>query len=412
MYSPDEPDSLHSDVILIGGGIVGISTAYHLLSSNPGISVTVIEKESVLACHQTGHNSGVVHAGVYYEPGSLKADMCKRGNKATLSFCRKHNIDYEQCGKLLVATDANEEKRMRALYHRCQKNGITAEIVERNQLQRLEPHIQGRSAILVRDTAIVDYKQITRKIAELFLGLGGKILLNHEVTDLVEAESYAELIIKNGGKNTVYRTRYIVACAGLQADRLAKMMDLETDFSIIPYRGEYYRLPSSHSDCIQHLIYPIPDPKLPFLGVHLTRMIDGQITAGPNAVQGWKREGYGKYNFNLRDTLDMILFPGFWCASKKHFGAGIAEIRDSLWKRGYLNKIKKYYPNIRLSDLKPYPAGIRAQAVLADGTLVHDFLFTKSKRSLHVCNAPSPAATSAFPIGEFICNEIKQSIPT
>lgn len=396
------------DYIVIGGGIVGVSTAWQLQSRFPDKSILLIEKESGFSHHQTGHNSGVIHAGVYYAPGSLKAEFCKAGVAATTEFCAKHNIPVENCGKLLVATSPQEVERMQALYERCHENGLDVELIDQNELQAREPNIVGLGAIFVSTTSIVSYRQVTEKMAEEFVEAGGAIELGAEVTGLVETAEKVLVSAMRGAESLAYHGQFLVVCSGLMADRMTRMMGIETDFQIIPYRGEYYRLPAKYNDIVNHLIYPIPDPDLPFLGVHLTRMIDGSVTVGPNAVQGWKREGYGKINFNLRDVLDMVSFPGFWKVSAKHLKTGLIETKNSWWKQGYLKLVNKYCPQIKVQDLGPYPAGIRAQAVLKDGTLVHDFLFAESKRSLHVCNAPSPAATSAIPIGGYICDKIMQ----
>ena len=391
------------DYVIIGGGIVGVSTAWQLKRRCPDSTVLLLEKESQLAAHQTGHNSGVIHAGVYYAPGSLKATFCKAGLAATIQFCKDHNIPYEQCGKLLVATNEIELERMQALFERAQENELDVELVDTKELRRLEPNVVGIGAILVKSTGIVDYGQICNRMAELFQQLGGEIRLNACVSGLEEDADSVSVDIDN--RETI-DTSYLVACAGLMADRVTRMLDIDTDFQIVPYRGEYFRLPAAKNDIVKHLIYPIPDPDLPFLGVHLTRMIDGSVTVGPNAVQGWKREGYGSINIDPRDIAEMLGFPGFWKVAMNNLKTGIAETWDSLWKPGYLKRVQKYCPTIRLSDLQPYPAGIRAQAILRDGTLVHDFLFAESARSLHVCNAPSPAATSAIPIGDYICDKI------
>lgn len=397
------------DFVIIGGGIVGVSTAWQLKKQYPDKDILLVEKESKFSCHQTGHNSGVIHAGVYYQPGSLKAEFCKAGNRETIAFCQQHSLAYEQCGKLLVATDEAEKSRMQALFERCAENEITATLLNSSELQDLEPHISGVGAILVKDTAIVDYKQITAALAAEFVAQGGTTMLQHEVCGLRESSHFVEIDLSNndGRKHTV-KTKFLVACTGLMADRIARLHGIKINFRIIPYRGEYYQLQARHNSVVQHLIYPIPDPELPFLGIHLTKMIDGSVTVGPNAVQGWKREGYGRFNFSLRDTLEMFSFPGFWWASKKHLKAGLLETKNSIFKQGYLKQVQKYCPEIQLDDLQPYPAGIRAQAVLKDGTLVHDFLFAESPRSLHVCNAPSPAATSALPIGRYICQKINK----
>ena len=386
------------DIVLIGGGIVGVSTAWKLKQYYPDAAILLIEKESSLSKHQTGHNSGVIHAGVYYTPGSLKAELCKRGAALTMSFCREHNLPFEQCGKLLVATDSVEYDRMNALESRCIQNGIETIRLSETELKKLEPNINGVAALLVPSTGITDYKKITSKMAELFVSMGGEVKFGCEVKALREFSNAVEI---QTGSTMVY-AQFIVVCGGLMADRLAKMMHINIDFQIVPFRGEYYRLSDNYNRLVTHLIYPIPDPNLPFLGVHLTRMIDGSVTVGPNAVLGWKREGYGSFNFDFRDSLEMMTFPGFWKLVSHNITSGLGEIKDSLYKSGYLHRIHKYCPSLTLSDLHPYPAGIRAQAVKTDGSLVHDFLFAESERSLHVCNAPSPAATSAMPISEYL----------
>lgn len=396
------------DYVIVGGGIVGVSTAWQLKQRYPEKSILLIEKEAGFSRHQTGHNSGVIHAGVYYAPGSLKADFCKRGVERTLAFCAQHNIPVENCGKLLVATNEQELERMHALYDRCLQNQIDVEKLDAVQLKLAEPNIRGLGAILVKATSIVNYRLVTEKMAEAFMQLGGDVKIGTEVVGLEETPSSVTLTCQQKNQRVSYQAKFLVTCSGLMADRLTKMLGLPTDFQIIPYRGEYYRLAPKHNQVVRHLIYPIPDPELPFLGVHLTRMIDGSVTVGPNAVQGFKREGYGKWNVCLRDVWEMVCFPGFWKVSAKHFKTGMVEMKNSWWKAGYLQLVRKYCPNIELADLQPYPAGIRAQAVLSDGTLVHDFLFAESPRSLHVCNAPSPAATSAMPIGEYLCDKIAE----
>ncbi|HHP7236259.1 MAG TPA: L-2-hydroxyglutarate oxidase [Desulfobacterales bacterium] len=390
------------DFVLVGGGIVGVSTAWQLKKTHPGAGILLLEKESSLAQHQTGHNSGVIHAGVYYQPGSLKAEFCKRGAADTLAFCREHELPVEQCGKLLVATDETELQRMEALERRCVQNGIETRRISESELKKREPNIIGLGAIFVPATGITDYRAITRKMAELFVSLGGRLRTGVEVNAL--QESSGRVSIQAGNRRI--EAKYLLVCGGLMADRLAKRMGISVDFQIVPFRGEYYRLTSRHNRIVRHLIYPIPDPELPFLGVHLTRMIDGSVTVGPNAVIGWKREGYGRVNIDIRDCAEMLTFPGFWRVVSGNFISGLSEMRDSVFKGGYLKRIHKYCPMLTLQDLKPYPAGIRAQAVKKDGSLVHDFLFAESAQSLHVCNAPSPAATSAIPIGDYLCRKM------
>jgi len=392
------------DYIIIGGGIVGVSTAWQLQQCYPDKKILLLEKESEFATHQTGHNSGVIHAGVYYEPGSLKAKFCREGVNATINFCKQHNIPFNQCGKLLVATNGLEVKRMQALYQRCQKNNIEVELLNKQQLKIQEPNITGLGAILVRSTGIVDYQLITIKMAQEFQSLGGEYRLNTKVTQLEESAEEISVSTNTGE----FSSRYLITCSGLMADRVVKMLDINVDFQIVPFRGEYYQLTANKNAIVNHLIYPIPDPTLPFLGVHLTRMIDGSVTVGPNAVLGFKREGYGKININLCDIKEMMLFAGFWKVLWNNLSSGITEFKNSLFKNGYLTLVRKYCPSIELSDLKAYPAGIRAQAVMNDGSLVHDFLFANSERTINVCNAPSPAATSAIPIGGYIVDKVDE----
>ncbi|WP_286239097.1 L-2-hydroxyglutarate oxidase [Neptuniibacter halophilus] len=398
------------DYLIIGGGIVGASTAWQLKQRYPDKSVLLVEKEAAYAMHQTGHNSGVIHAGVYYAPGSLKAKFCKEGVAATIKFCEEQNIPYDQCGKLLVATNELERERMLALFERCQTNGIEVELLDQQQLNALEPDITGVGAIKVNTTGIVDYQKVTTAMAKCFEQLGGETRLNTRVVGMQETADLIRLDVETQGRSEQIESRFVITCSGLMADRTTRMLGIKTDFQIIPFRGEYYQLGPEHNQIVKHLIYPIPDPDLPFLGVHLTRMIDGSVTVGPNAVQGWKREGYGRINISLRDLLDMFRFSGFWKVLCAHFRVGLVETRNSWWKPGYLKTVQKYCPKLKLSDLKPYPAGIRAQAVMADGSLVHDFLFAESPRSLHVCNAPSPAATSSIPIGNYICDKVAEKL--
>ena len=393
------------DFVVIGGGIVGASTALSLVTMYPEKRTILIEKEKSFASHQTGHNSGVIHAGVYYQPGSLKAKFCREGLEETINFCDLHNIPYENCGKLLVATSEVELARMDVLFERCKQNNIEVELIDQEQLRKIEPNINGIGAILVKSTSIVNYQSVTKKMIEQYEALGGEYLLDTEVVNLTENSDAIEIITNN----ETLKSRYLISCAGLMADRIAKMLNLEINFRIVPFRGEYYKLSEKHNTLVKHLIYPIPDPELPFLGIHLTKMIDGSVTVGPNAVLGFKREGYGKINFSPRDILEMLSFKGFYKVIRSHFKSGITEMLNSKYKRGYLKQVNKYSPSIKLKDLQPYPAGIRAQAVLDDGTLVHDFLFVESERSIHVCNAPSPAATSAMPIGKYISEKARSA---
>ncbi|MCB2250315.1 L-2-hydroxyglutarate oxidase [Pseudomonas chlororaphis] len=390
------------DYCIIGGGIVGLATAMALLERQPGASLLILEKEDVLARHQTGHNSGVIHASIYYAPGSLKADLCKRGAQATKDFCSRHGIKFEVCGKLLVASTPLEVERMHALYERSQQNGLKVERLDAAELRRREPNIVGLGGLFLDATGIVDYRQVCQAMAREIEAAGGEIQLRTSVTAI--RESTDQVVISSQDK--VWNARRLVACAGLQSDRLAALAGVRIDHQIIPFRGEYFRLPATKNQIVNHLIYPIPDPQLPFLGVHLTRMIDGSVTVGPNAVLGLGRENYRKFSVNWRDVAQYATFPGFWKTIWNNLGSGTAEMKNSLFKRGYLEQCRKYCPSLEIADLLPYEAGIRAQAVMRDGTLVHDFLFAETPRMVHVCNAPSPAATSAIPIGQMIAERI------
>jgi len=395
------------DLIIIGGGIVGLSTAMQLKSFYKNKNILLLEKEDQLSSHQTGHNSGVIHAGVYYEPGSLKAKFCKAGLEETVKFCSKHQIPYEQCGKLIVATNEKEVARMQNLFERCKKNGLNPVILDKKQLLELEPNITGLAAIKVTETGIVDYVSMANKMAKEFLSNGGEIKLNSKITELKEEKDHVQIQTRNGNK---FKAKFLIACAGLQSDRIAKLMGLKIDFQIIPFRGDYYQLNKRHNTIVKHLIYPIPDPAYPFLGVHLTKMIDGSVTVGPNAVLNFSREGYGKINFSLRDSKQMFSFSGFWKLILKSWRPGLTEIYSSLNKNKYLKVCQKYCPSLKLVDLEPYRSGVRAQAVSKNGELIHDFLVEETRRSLHVCNAPSPAATSSLPIGKYIVELVDKKL--
>ncbi len=390
------------DYCIIGGGIVGLATAMALLEQRPGASLLILEKEASLGRHQTGHNSGVIHAGIYYAPGSLKAELCKRGAQATKDFCSEHGIAFEVCGKLLVASNDLEVQRMQALYERSQQNGLKVERLDDAALAEREPNIVGKGALFLDATGIVDYTQVCNAMAKVIRQAGGEVHLSTSVRAIQEHADHVAI----GTDSHTWRARQLVACAGLQSDRLARLAGVKIDHQIIPFRGEYYRLPASKNQIVNHLIYPIPDPELPFLGVHLTRMIDGSVTVGPNAVLGFGRENYRKFSVNWRDVAEYASFPGFWKTIWNNLGSGTTEMKNSLFKRGYLEQCRKYCPSLEVADLLPYEAGIRAQAVMRDGTLVHDFLFAETPRMVHVCNAPSPAATSAIPIGQMIAEKI------
>ncbi len=390
------------DFCIVGGGIVGLATAYKLLQRQPGAKLVLLEKEAGLGQHQTGHNSGVIHAGIYYTPGSLKARLCRLGAQATKAFCRDNGLAFEVCGKLVVATNAVELERLGALEERARQNEIAFERIDAQHLRRIEPNVAGLGALLVHDTGIVDYPAICAALAARIREAGGTIALGAEVTGI--AEDADEIRVSTPG--THWRAKRLVVCAGLQSDRLARLAGLPIRHRIVPFRGEYYVLPPHLSQIVQRLIYPVPEPGVPFLGVHLTRMVDGSVTVGPNAVLGWSREGYAKGAMSARDMLDFAGFPGFWRMALRHRRTAVSELYASLNKAAYLEACRKYCPSLGLDDLLPYRAGIRAQAVDARGNLIEDFLFLDTARSVHVCNAPSPAATSALPIGDMIADRV------
>jgi L-2-hydroxyglutarate oxidase len=386
------------DFVIIGGGILGLATAYRLLQERPGTRLVLIEKEQRLAHHQTGHNSGVIHAGVYYTPGSLKAKLCKQGAERTMRFCEEHGIRYERCGKLIVATDAEETGRLRALEERVIANALDYKNISAGQLREIEPNVAGEAALLVHATGIVNYTDICNRMADIIRGSGGEIRLGEALTGIRESNS--EIVAETDKGEITARTA--IVCAGLQSDRLAMMAGLDIDFRVLPFRGEYYRVAAARGELVKHLIYPVPNPSLPFLGVHLTRIIDGSFTVGPNAMLSLGRETYSGNYPVPGDMADMMSFPGFYKLMASFAAAGLYEMRGSLSKRVYLERCRKYCPSLELGDLEPMEAGIRAQTVSSDGKLVDDFLFLETSRSLHVCNAPSPAATSALPIADEI----------
>lgn len=389
------------DFCVIGGGIVGLATAKALQEAKPNASILLLEKEPRLASHQTSHNSGVIHAGIYYAPGSLKAKLCKEGNKETKAFCSEHSIPFETCGKLIVATNKVEEKRVKELFDRSLIHGLPVRMVDKDEMNALEPNVSGTLALLSPETGIVDYAQVARRMADVLSSRGAELYCSETVQEIRES---SDRVTIHATTKTI-QARNLIVCGGLQADRLAKIAGMQVDFQIVPFRGEYFQLPRSLNGIVKHLIYPAPDPDLPFLGVHLTRMIDGSITVGPNAVLGMAREGYPKGAFNLKDTARFMTFPGFWrfiWDNRKH---AVDELRSSFSKRYYLELCRKYCPSLQFEDLMPYRAGIRAQVILNNGKPAHDFLFGETPRMLHVYNAPSPAATSAIPIGRMIAQK-------
>jgi len=391
------------DYLVVGAGIIGLATAHCLQRRKPGATIAILDKESTVAAHQSGHNSGVIHAGVYYSPGSLKAKFCRAGVRATIEFCKRFDIPYRQCGKLIVAVDNVELTRLRDLGERARTNGLNCEELDETAIRKLEPNIAGLAALRIADTGIVDYSGLCERLAQLVEGAGGELMLKARVEAIVESANDVLLETERGP----VRGRYLVVCAGLQADRLAKMAGLQVDFSIVPFRGDYYRLPKTRSDLVSTLVYPVPDPRLPFLGVHLTLTTEGYITVGPTAMLALARERYSKWAVNIRDMTEALAYGGTWRLLSHFPRAGIHEFLHAIFRRSYLKAAQRYCPVLEIEDLNHHECGVRAQAVTSSGVMVHDFLLERTARSVHVCNAPSPAATSAFPIADSIVESIE-----
>jgi L-2-hydroxyglutarate oxidase LhgO len=400
------------DLTIIGGGIVGLATALRLGEPHPRIKLLVLEKEPRLAEHQTGHNSGVIHSGLYYRPGSIKATACVAGRKALLAFCDRNNVPYEICGKTVVATSDEELPRLDELYRRGIANGLRGlELVGPERLKELEPHARGIKALFVPETGIIEFRKVAAAYAENIRACGGDIRTSHRVVGVVERGS--ELVLQTSGGD--YRTRHVINCCGLQSDLVAKMMHAGADapaeerHQIIPFRGEYYKLAPERQYLVRNLIYPVPDPAFPFLGVHFTRMMAGGVEAGPNAVFAFAREGYRKTDVNVADLWRAVSFKGFWAMAGKYWRTGFGELYRSLSKPAFVSALQKLLPDITANDLMPGGAGVRAQAVSASGALVDDFVIRESANAIHVLNAPSPGATASLAIGESIAQIARKS---
>jgi L-2-hydroxyglutarate oxidase len=390
------------DYIVVGGGIVGLSVAWAILERKPKTRVAVLDKEDGWARHQTGRNSGVIHSGIYYKPGSLKAKLCLTGNRRLLEFCQTHGIRHETCGKVIVATTASEIPRMQTLYERGIANGLVVKKLSASAVKELEPHVSCVEGLHVPSTGIVDYVEVCLKLAELIKARGGELRLGTRVKGF-QAKN-GEGILETS-KETL-AARWIVNCAGLQSDRVAKLAGSDPGARIVPFRGEYYELKPERRSLVRNLIYPVPDPEFPFLGVHFTRMIDGSVHAGPNAVLSLKREGYHRTSFNLRDFIEIMTYGGFWRMAAKHAKSGLEEMHRSFSKKAFVRSLQKLIPEVRGEDLVPGEAGVRAQALRPDGGLVDDFLIVRGPSTVHVCNAPSPAATASLEIGRMIAEQI------
>lgn len=387
------------DLAIIGAGIVGLSTAMHAIHAFPSLRIVVLEKEARVASHQSGHNSGVIHSGIYYKPGSLKARLCVEGSAAMVRFCREHGLPHEVCGKVIVATRQEELPRLDALLERSRENGLSGvRLLSREQLLEIEPHCGGLRALHVPSTGITCYATVSQKYAELFENRGGTIRTSTALTAIRRTRTETVLETSRGD----IEARYVINCAGLHSDFVGRMAGDQPQLTIVPFRGEYYDLvPAKHS-LVRALIYPVPNPLFPFLGVHFTRRVNAGVDAGPNAVLAFKREGYRRTDFDLNDTATALSFPGFWRMGMKHWRYGLGEFRRSFSKAAFVRALQQLLPAIKEDDLVADGAGVRAQALRADGSMVDDFEFVPSRNILHVYNVPSPAATASLPIGREI----------
>ena len=393
-----------ANYLIVGGGIVGLATAMHLAKTNQG-KVIVIETEPDVARHQTGHNSGVIHSGLYYKPGSAKAKNCAEGREAMYQFCADHGIAHERCGKIVVATDNDEIPRMEELLRRGIANGLTGiRTLCQEELREHEPHVAGIKGLFVPQTGIVNYKDVSKVYQRLITESGGEVQLGCK---FLSCNTESGGLVIETTKGTI-QASHLVNCGGLHSDRIAKACGVEPGVQIVPFRGEYYELHKDKHYLVRNLIYPVPDPRLPFLGVHLTRMVHGGVEAGPNAVLAFRREGYKMWDFSIRDMIGLALSPGFWRMSAKFWKTGIGEFYRSLSKKAFLKALQRLMPELQMKDIYPAGAGVRAQAMAYDGKLVDDFHIVQKERMVHVLNAPSPAATASLAIGKTIAELANQ----
>ena len=395
------------DVVIVGGGIVGLATAYSLLTTNPALKLVVLEKEPSLGAHQTGHNSGVIHSGLYYKSGSLKAKNCIEGYAKLLQFCREHEIAHEICGKIVVALSEQERSQLEMLRQRGEQNGLTGiRRLNKTEIVEIEPHCTGIDGLFVPQTGIVDYTAVVMRLAERIQNFGGEILTSSEVVEIKESSNTVLVCTKQQR----FTTRALITCGGLQSDRLAMQTQPDLDLRIIPFRGEYFELKESAKHLVNSLIYPVPDPNFPFLGVHFTRRIDGTIECGPNAVLAFAREGYRKTDISIREFSQTLAWPGFRKIAFKYWRTGLGEYHRSFSKNAFVAALQKLVPEITANDLQPTGAGVRAQACSRAGSLLDDFEIRQIGRVVHVCNAPSPAATASLAIGDAIASRVSSIV--
>ncbi len=387
--------------VIIGGGIVGLATALKIKQANPAIKLAILEKESQLASHQTGHNSGVIHSGIYYKPGSMKATNCISGYNQLLDFCNQEEINYELCGKVIVATDESELPALDNILKRGQENGLTGlKKLSVGELKEIEPNVNGVEGIFVPQTGIIDYVEVANKYAEIYHHFNGEIFPGTKVLNIKKNKKNNLMTVVTN--NQTFTTRLVINCAGLFSDKVAKMVGADINYRIIPFRGEYYKLKAEKENLVKNLIYPVPDPAFPFLGVHFTRMIQGGVEAGPNAVLAFKREGYKKSDININELMGSLAWPGFRKVASKYWKTGMGEMYRSYSKKAFTKALQKLLPDITKKDLETGGAGVRAQACDKNGGLIDDFLISEGENYINVCNAPSPAATSSLAIGETV----------
>jgi (S)-2-hydroxyglutarate dehydrogenase len=390
------------DCTIIGGGIVGLATALSLSRKQPGLQILLLEKEDQLAQHQTGRNSGVIHSGIYYKPGSFKARFAKAGSRSMVEFCQQHQLKHDVCGKVIVACEEAELPLLDNLYKRGLENGLAITRLSPEQVREIEPNVRSIAGLKVPTTGIVSYRQVTQKYCDLFKAADGTVHLGSRVLAIRPQASGYHIESTTGD----FETRFVINCTGLHSDRVTRLAGVDPKMRIVPFRGEYYELVPGKRHLVNTLIYPVPNPAFPFLGVHFTRMIDGSVHAGPNAVLAFKREGYFKTDFNLRDTLGTLTYPAFWQLARKHWDEGYKEIHRSLSKAAFVRSLQRLIPAVQSEDLVPCAAGVRAQALGDDGKLIDDFHIISGPNSLHVCNAPSPAATASLEIGKYISEQV------
>lgn len=391
---------MHYDVVVIGGGIVGLATALNLKKAKPSLRLLLLEKENSLAAHQTGHNSGVIHSGLYYKPGSLKAKNCIEGYHMLIDFCNENNIKYELCGKIVVATSEDQLASLETLYERGIQNGLVGlEKLNKEQMQAIEPHVAGIAGIKVPQTGIINYTTVSEKYAENIKNMGGEIRLGEKVSSISEINGVSTVVTSKGS----YSTTLVINCAGLYSDKVAQFTEKDlVKVRIIPFRGEYYEIKPEKQYLVKHLIYPVPDPNFPFLGVHFTRMVDGGVEAGPNAVLAFRREGYKKLSVDFSEFGEILAWPGFRKVAAKYWKTGLGEYYRSFSKSAFTKALQALVPEIQKDDLIPGGAGVRAQACDYDGGLLDDFAIIENKQAINVLNAPSPAATSSLSIGKTV----------